>query len=63
MTRPDHLTRFKPAGDEALAERPVSVKLPPEVDATLRSLPVPSEWLRRVISEAAYRELLDQSQD
>lgn len=58
-SRPDHQTRFKPIGDRALAERPVAVKLPQHVDAAIRDLALPSEWLRRVICEAAERELLD----
>ena len=53
--RPDHLTRFRP-GTVPLADRPTSVKLPIEVDAIVRAMPEPSEWLRRVICEAAARE-------
>ncbi|MBD3884454.1 hypothetical protein IFO70_22180 [Phormidium tenue FACHB-886] len=55
--RPDHLTRFRPTGAVPLSDRPVSVKLPVSVDAFVRAMPEPSEWLRRVICEAVEREL------
>lgn len=54
--RPNHSTRFRPAGATPLSDRSVSVKLPVEVDAFVRALPEPSEWLRRVICEAAEKE-------
>ncbi|MDX2244941.1 MAG: hypothetical protein NW224_30060 [Leptolyngbyaceae cyanobacterium bins.302] len=41
---------------EAYARKPVSVLLPKDVDAVVRALPNRTEWLRRVISEAAKRE-------
>lgn len=57
--RADYLTRFKPTSAEPLAERPVSVKLPQDIDALVRALPLPSEWLRQVICEAAQRDLIN----
>lgn len=40
----------------AYARTPVSVLLPKEVDRAVRSLPNRTEWLRRVITEAAERD-------
>lgn len=57
MPRADHLTRFKPIHSQPLADRPISVKLPVDIDAAVRALPEPSEWLRRVICEAVKKEL------
>ena len=37
--RADYLTRFKPSGEEALAEKPVSVFLPKELDQYVRMKP------------------------
>ncbi|NCJ06352.1 hypothetical protein GS597_07475 [Synechococcales cyanobacterium C] len=51
--------RFKPQGvvDEPLADVAVQVRLTESIDALVRSLPNRSAWLRRVITEAAEREL------
>lgn len=49
---------FKPVGEKALASKPVAVKLPQDIDEAVRSLPNPSEWLRRVIVEAARQEFM-----
>jgi hypothetical protein len=45
-------------GTESLASQPLCVRVPQEVDAAVRSLPDTSAWLRRVITEAAQRELM-----
>jgi hypothetical protein len=52
--------RYKRADDtgEPLAVRQVQVKLPVSVDAVVQALPNRSAWLRRVITEAAQRELM-----
>lgn len=42
-----------------LSKRPLSVMVPVEIDAAVRSLPQKAAWLRRVITEAAKRELID----
>ena len=55
--RKDYLTRFQPKLN-ALANQPVSVFLPKELDAIVRALPNRSHWLRRIITEAVYKELL-----
>jgi len=71
MARPDIWkdgveTRFKPQGElppgAKLARKPLAVKVLEEEDALIRALPEQSAWLRRVICEAARRELLGQSQ-
>jgi hypothetical protein len=41
-----------------LATRMVSVRLPVDIDAVVYSVPEKSAWLRRVITEAAQRELM-----
>jgi hypothetical protein len=55
-TRGDYRTRFKPIGNEALAEKPISVFLPKDLDTYVRSLPNRAEWLRAAIREAALRD-------
>jgi len=59
-------TRFKPQGElppgARLAKKPLAVKVLEDVDAAVRALPEQSAWLRRVIGEAARRELWGQSQ-
>ena len=53
--------RPKPRADgskEKLAQQSMTVKLFENVDAAVRSLPNRSAWLRRVITEAAQRELM-----
>ncbi|WP_404788906.1 hypothetical protein [Altericista sp. CCNU0014] len=41
-----------------MSKKVVSVKLTEYVDAAVRSLPSMTAWLRRVITEAAQRELM-----
>lgn len=52
----ENSTRFQPAGEQPLADRPVSVHLPLELDAYVRSRPDRAEWLRRAIAAAAKQE-------
>ncbi|WP_071592250.1 hypothetical protein [Pseudanabaena sp. PCC 6802] len=47
---------------QPLAETQVQVRLFRDIDALVRSLPNRSAWLRRVITEAAQRELMGGSQ-
>jgi hypothetical protein len=47
-----------PAGVE-LAKAALCVKLPADIDSLVRPLENRSEWLRRVIVEAARRELMN----
>jgi hypothetical protein len=60
MANEQNLKPF-PRGDNSsdpLADNPVQVRLSKSVDAAVRAVPNRSEWLRRVISEAAQRELM-----
>ena len=54
--RADYLTRFQPKGPVPMAERPLSVRLPADVDALVRSIPNRTEWLRDAILEKVQRE-------
>jgi hypothetical protein len=47
----------KTQGD--LAAQITGVRLPINIDAVVRSLPNRTAWLRRVITEAAQRELIE----
>ena len=62
QNRKDIETRFKQIGDKPLSPKlpPINVRLTPEIDQVVRPLPNRSEWLRRVITEAAERELMQQ---
>jgi hypothetical protein len=60
--RRDIETRFKPKPD-SLARVAVSTNLPKDVDVLVRKLPNRSEWLRRVITEAARKELFNPSDE
>jgi len=57
---------FKPQGElppgEKLASKILGVRVTEPIYAAVSALPEQSAWLRRVISEAARRELLGQSQ-
>lgn len=48
---------------DKLAIAVTSVKLPETIDAVVRSLPNRTAWLRRVITEAAERELMHDAGD
>ncbi len=54
----ENLKPFSPIGSEALADKQIQVRLPKDVDEAVRSLPDKTDWLRRVIVEAAKRELM-----
>jgi hypothetical protein len=54
-----HLKPLPRLGDEPLATTGLTAKVPLEIDAAVRALPNRSEWLRRVITEAAQRELIN----
>lgn len=47
-------------GNQPLAKKVMGIKLPIDVDTAIRALPEEERvpWLRRVISEAAYNELI-----
>lgn len=50
---------FTQVGDEPLSKQVLGVRLPESVYDAVRNLPNRTEWLRRVISEAAQRELMN----
>jgi hypothetical protein len=50
-------------GEGVLAERTVQVRLDKDVEKLVRSLPNMSVWIRRVIREAAQRELMADTPD
>jgi hypothetical protein len=52
--------QFKPQGEVhgPLSNKAIGIKLPVEIDEVVRSLPQKALWLRRVITEAAQRELM-----
>lgn len=49
---------FTQVGDEPLSKQVVGVRLPESIHALVQTLPDRTEWLRRVITEAAQRELM-----
>lgn len=53
--------KFKPEGEKALARKPLFVKVPEEILEAVENIPYGDrgKWLRRVVSEAAERELID----
>jgi hypothetical protein len=53
-----HIPRQDDTTDK-LADLATATRLPLEIDAVVRSLPNRSAWLRRVITEAAKRELMN----
>lgn len=44
--------RFIRSGLPVVARKPISVKLPPEIDAVVRDMPDRAEFLREVITQA-----------
>jgi hypothetical protein len=52
----ENSTRFKPIGESPLADRPVSVHLPLDLDAYVRSRPDRADWLRKAIAAAVKKE-------
>ncbi len=63
MSRADPLKPYqykgKGIGLRYGATKPLCVGMPPEIDALIRALPNRSEWMRRVLTEAAKRELME----
>lgn len=52
----DNLVPIKPTYGEAMANKPVCVMLPVDLDAYVRSLPNRAEWLREAAMEKWHRE-------
>jgi hypothetical protein len=53
---------FTQVGDEPLSKQVIGVRLPESIYAIVHRLPNRTEWLRRVIIEAAQRELITDEQ-
>lgn len=63
MGNPNPKQKLKPLyGDEALADRPLSVRVAKELDAYVRSQSNPPEWLRKAIAAQAERDMMQQQQ-
>lgn len=58
--RPENLRHIPRSDDttDLLAATALMARVPVHIDAAVRSLPNRSAWLRRVITEAAQRELI-----
>lgn len=51
--RQDEATgRFAPSGQPVMADKPISVRLPEDIDAAIRNMADRTEFLRDVITEA-----------
>ncbi len=57
MSNPNPKYKFRNDQVGEVARRSISVKLPPEVDAFVRSLPNRAEWLRQAIAAQVERDL------
>lgn len=44
--------RFVPSGEPVMADKPISVRLPLEIDAAIREMSDRTEFLREVITSA-----------
>ncbi|MEA5453056.1 hypothetical protein VB780_31080 [Leptolyngbya sp. CCNP1308] len=54
--RRDYLTRFQQQGEVAMAERPLCVRLPEDIDGLMREKKNRTAWLRDAIMEKLWRE-------
>jgi hypothetical protein len=54
--RRDYLTRFQQQGEVAMAERPLCVRLPEDIDVLMREKENRTAWLRDAIMEKLWRE-------
>ena len=53
--------KFVPTGEPVMAQKPVGVRLPIEIDAAIRNMPDRAEFLREVITKAVLER--EQKQD
>jgi hypothetical protein len=60
----DEQGRFIRSHPEPLADKALSVRLPVSIDAVIRAIPSHqrADWLRRVLCDAAQRELMEEEQ-
>ncbi len=61
MSNPNPKYKFRNDQVGEVARRSISVKLPPELDAFVRSLPNRAEWLRQAIAAQVERDLQKES--
>ncbi len=61
MGNPNPKYKFKNDQVGEVARRPISVKLPPDLDAFVRSLPNRAEWLRQAITDKVEKDLRQQT--
>jgi hypothetical protein len=54
-----HIIKRSDDTTDPLAKEAARVRLPVHIDSAIRALPNRSAWLRRVITEAAQRELMN----
>lgn len=54
---------FTQVGDEPLSKQVIGIRLPESIHAVVYNLPNRTEWLRRVIVEAAKQELIDKGKE
>jgi hypothetical protein len=57
MANPNPVCKFQPKNKEALAKKPVAVRLTKDLDAYVRSQPDPTEWLRKAIAAQVERDM------
>jgi hypothetical protein len=50
---------FTQVGEEPLSKQVIGIRLPESIHAIVHNLPNRTEWLRRVITEAAMQELME----
>lgn len=48
--------QFKQTGERPLAKVPLSVRVPEDIDAYIRSLPDRNKWLQKAITEMVLRD-------
>lgn len=58
---PNPKHKYKSPYPAPVAERSICVRLSPELDEYVRSLPNRTEWLRQVIAEAVERDKAENS--
>lgn len=51
--------QYKVKGDRPLAKNPLTVRVPEDVDEYIRSLPNKSQWLQKVLTDAATTHILE----
>ena len=57
----EHLKKeqYTVQGKRPLSKTPLTVRVPEDVDEYIRSLPNRSEWLQKIITDAATAHILD----